>query len=283
MQLINSVTSITSPIIGGILLSLISIEFFILANSVSFFLSAISECFLQIPHVPPQKRKSIAPIGLRITVKYILTNKWAFRIACTDCILNFALALGVLSLFQIVVTNKWGLTSEYLGFYNSMTATGSLVASILILRNRGEKTQDGDYPQKLLIIFSVVIICCACTIWASNFISIMACFFIFSLLQVIRGGTSVFINVSLLTTIQYRTPEAILGRVLGFINACSMTMIPIGITLSGILIDRMEAYILPLISGSFMLLFLLVANRLKIFVPGSSSNKIIDEGRCENE
>lgn len=264
MQLVVSISSVLAPMFAGIIVDYFSIETMMLIVILSFSSSAISACFLVFNQLQNKKIKKRGHNcgSVYDSIQYIFVNKWAFRLVFTECVMNFTLAFGILSVFQIVVTNIWNLSSKYLGVFNSMEAIGILVTSCLIYNKSHLKMQTDIYPRHCLIALLCTILLSAICIIASATIPIIICFIILSFLQFLKGCCCAKINISIVTAKQLYIPEKILGRVLGIMNACSFIMIPFGLLLSGILVYRIEIYMLPLMSGVIMFLFLLISDTI---------------------
>jgi len=75
---------------------------------------------------------------------------------------------------------------------------------------------------------------------------------------VISGASVIYANIPIQLVIQRETPDNMRGRIFALLETSSIGIFPIGLILSGLLLERIPVYILPLLSGAVMILITLV-------------------------
>lgn len=79
-------------------------------------------------------------------------------------------------------------------------------------------------------------------------------FIVFIVLQFVILASIVFINIPIEVTMQRIIPDNMRGRVFGLVTTFAMSCLPIGYIVSGILIDFVPVWILPVASGVLLLI-----------------------------
>ena len=70
---------------------------------------------------------------------------------------------------------------------------------------------------------------------------------------VISGASVIYANIPIQLVIQRETPDNLRGRVFALLETSSISIFPIGLILSGLLLEKIPVYILPLLSGAVMI------------------------------
>jgi len=260
-KIIDSISSILGPMVGGIVFALIDIKMFILINGISFVFSGISEMFIDFNF-----NKDGSEIEERNTEKgaegkisfikdikegfiYIGTQKNLINFIAVFVALNFCLGYGISVPLPYIINNILNLTSGQLGLIEGAFPVGLIIGAIFI-----KKVTDSVSFSKLLGS--------ACIILAISmiFMGIPLVFFYdifhdnvyviyYSLIMMISGISISFIDIPIMIIFQKMIPEEYRGRVLSLSIMLAKVMLPVALIISGILINKIEAFILPITGG----------------------------------
>ncbi len=259
---IGSLTGIIAPVIGGMLFGLITINLFLLLNAVSFFISAITEMFIDFKFVKVDNEESI-DVKEKMTLKckltllfqdikevfnYIKNNEVLYILIRFAFLINFVLA-SIQVIMPFIINNVLKMTTVKFGIIETSFSVGFLLASIIIgnLPEKDRKLKSFCLGLFIMGICAVLIGIPTIPILSSINTNIFFIFYI--LIQYIFGVCIIVINVPMMVSIQKFTPDNIRGRVMGIIFALSGGIAPLGIILSGLLIDIIPSYIIPMLAG----------------------------------
>ena len=252
-SIVSNLFSMLSPMIAAGLYGVLGMQGILLLNSVSFFLSAFSETFIEVPalHKKPQK----------VSLEYFWKDfkeglsimkdlKIVRNIIGLGMILNFSLgALFSVGLFYIL-REVLSASDVELGIFSSLLSL-SMVLTPLLLAGFAKKVDLG----KLLIysFFAVSLV-----ILSMGFIVSDGLFgrkMIFLLLMGLSFIIGVFVsmaNISLGTLFDTLVPKQAMGRV-GTVMGLMMTIIqPVGQVLMGIGMDTLKPQYPILVAGAIM-------------------------------
>lgn len=80
-------------------------------------------------------------------------------------------------------------------------------------------------------------------------------YFVYYIICLLIGGVAVVsANIPMYIIIQRETPDNIRGRIFGLLETLCIGISPIGLILSGLLIEKIPVYILPILSGIAMII-----------------------------
>lgn len=252
-QLIISFLGIITYFLSGIVFEYVTIYYFALLDGLLSLLCVCMVRYLSLfktsTHNYSQKDSEQKFVHV---MKYIARESWALRIVAMECLFNFLLAFGVMTIYQMVIVNVWGLSAKCLGLFSGIDVAGIFVASVVMRRKSTSSECKKTLPYKLLMLYSIVILASSAVIYCGNKYVVSICFIILCCLQFGRGLMGGMLNVTIVSLKQFFFPSSLLGRALGIMNALSISMIPFGLALSGSIMLNIPVFVLPLISGSIM-------------------------------
>jgi MFS family permease len=257
MQMITSISSITAPLFGGMLLASIEVYDVVLLNSISFILSALSECFINVGKTC-EKAKAAAIAEIFEAIQYVHHAKSIKCITIFECILNFCIPFGVTSLLPYIIINNWKLPSSMLGIFNSMMAIGAVIGSSLFLYRLKKKFS----LYKLSGIISIILFLDALIIYIDNNFIIMYLFILLCINQLIFGIIVANINIMILSVKLQTTPKNIIAKILGLTHSTSMLMVPAALILSGYLCSKLATHVMPLFSAIIIAISIIVFRKI---------------------
>jgi MFS family permease len=256
-ETINSLASIMSPFIGGILFVFININIFIFINVISFLLSTILELFIDFNYNKKEykcnniKNNNIL-LDMMDGISYLKSNKLVLIMYIFALFLNFFFALGLTIPFPYIVNNILKLPSFEFGILEAMAPigiiAGSIILSIFPERDKKYKTVICGLIVQSFIMILLGLSMLPIYLNTNKFIYFLLYIALIFVLEVFSS----IVNISVRVTIQRIIPDVIRGRILGFLSTLSLAITPIGLSISGALIDKLPPYILPLLVGLFL-------------------------------
>lgn len=255
--------------VGGILYRILGAPLLFLLDGVSYLASALSECFIHLPEKPkatePQKshreRARAFFEETKIGIRYVAHNtglrNLVFVIAFYNCLANAAFFVWI----PFYVEDHLGLGVLWYGIILAVGGFGGLLGSLLA------SYYDPPQPTKgWLVLFFFIVESVAFMGFGTsrNVYASMACLLVMD----IMGN---YINVSIITLIQTRTPDALLGRVMGALGLVTKSLIPFAMAIAGIITDLLHRQVggAFTIAGLCMLLlslWLMIQPRIRAYL-----------------
>ena len=253
-KIIDSTSQIMGPIAGGIIFALVDINLFILVNSISFLISAVFECFIIFKFKNDEnnllKNSEInfkKDIGEGI--KYILKNDYIKFLFSVFMIINFFLGFAITVPMPYIINNILNLGSVNFGIIQGAFPVGIMIGALFVKRIENEKKYlNSFFPIITLLSASMILIGVPLLISYSRYMK-FAYVIYYSLIMGILGVIISFIDIPVFSILQKRVPGYILGRVLSISVTFAKILLPIGLISSGVIIEFIPAYILPIIGG----------------------------------
>lgn len=243
---ISSFSSLTGPVLGGILYSAYGLEPVLWVCMICFSLSAVMEIFIRIPF---QKQPSdggiwkTARTDFTESVRFIRREKPVIgKVLLVVCGINFFLSAMIIVGLPYLVTEVLNLeasqANRLYGFAEGALAAGGLTGGICagVFSDRLDIHQSGK----------LIIACAACVFPISaglvlfssgmiNYVMITICCF----------GVMVFstiFTVQMMSFVQKETPQNMIGKVIAVLLTVSMCAQPLGNALYGILFEIGKGY-----------------------------------------
>ncbi len=252
--------------VGGILFMALGAPLLILINGFTFLFSAVSEYFIKIPQVLPEKKEKISQqfgsfLGdIREGLSFILKSPGLRNLIFASIFLTF-FTVPILILLPFYVEDFLHAEGYWYGiilsFYGLGSLLGFLLAGGLRINGRLRASLTTKFMVANAIVLGILIIA------SSPYHAII--------ISVISGLFSGFISINVITVVQQTTPSATRGRVFGFISAFSGSITPLGMGLSGVIADMtgQNIPIIYLVCSMFLLLvsiFILFNRQTKKFL-----------------
>lgn len=265
-RIIDSISSVLGPVIGGIVFVTFNIETFILFNSISFLISSILDWQIDFNLYKSSDSNKSRDISKKINyfsemkegLKYLLDQK-----NITDSILlfiavNFFISFSVSIPMPIVLNNILMIPEKNYGFIQSGFPIGMIVGSIIVKKiiNKFKLNNIFSFAG---IIMSVGIILLSIPLivkinkYNMNYIS--AYYFI---IMIFIGTCISLIDIPFTHNLQTNINEEYRGRVISLTISLIKTVVPISYLISGILVDKIAPYIIVLSGGVMILLISII-------------------------
>ena len=267
---VSSFSSLTGPVLGGLLYSAWGLKPVLWVCTVCFFLSAVMELFIRIPF----QRQNLDG-GILHTVKNDFSESIRFLRTEKPCMViqkGMFVVCGI-NLFlsaMIIVAMPWLITeildldaafaNRLYGFAQGALAAGGLAGGILsgIFADRLHvRTSAHILAACALCIFPIGITLLLSDSGILNYLVLtICCFFIMV--------CSTIFMVQMMTFIQTETPPHLTGKVISLILTVSMCSQPLGNAMYGVLFEagRGYEYAIVLFSGTVSLMIAVRAQKI---------------------
>lgn len=257
-SLLMSIGSVISPGIAALAYGSLGLEGVFIINSISFFLSALSEVFLVIPRNAKKREKLSfnSFIGeFKEGIGFIVKRKDIINIVTLAIILNFA--FGSFTVGSTYISKIILKVSDFqYGIVDSVGVIGMIVASFLI-GWLSKKNSIGKNLYSSLLISSAVLSSYAIVAFKS-FVEIEnSIIYLYLLMLLITfviclyiGLANTFINIYF----QYIVPLEFMGRVSTVMGTGCMIAMPLSNMIYGYLFDKISVSNIFLISSVIMVI-----------------------------
>lgn len=271
-QAAESVSSIVSPILGGIIYYIMPINLFIIINGISFILSAISEMYIDFNFFKESAEDktsdrfdlSAVLTDLRSGFAFFREQKVLFTLFKFAIILNFFIGPSMGVVMPFIINNTLSLSEVHYGLIEGSFSVGALISSLIISRlpEREKKLPAllfGTSCCGVVFLFMALPVLSSVKLFSDNaytayYMSMMT---LFSILLMI-------VNIPIMVLIQKLTPDHMMGRVISLVQTMASAITPVGLIVMGILVDILPVYTALLASGVVFLLTALMLSRNKV-------------------
>ena len=256
INVVSSLASLLGPVLGGLLYSAYGLLPVLVLCAVCFFLSAVMECFIRIPH---RKRERGGSVGEMIrqdfseSFRFIrkekpVVGKGVLVTFGINLFLSAMITVGIPYLVTEVFPLEASLANRLCGFAQGSLAAGGLAGGILA----------GIFGKRLKIqkAGNLLMACAACVFpiagallfipsGMGNFLVLSVCSFAIMLLATV-------FSVQVMAFVQAETPPALVGKVISLVMAVNMCAHPLGDGFYGFLFEAFYGleFVVILFSGT---------------------------------
>lgn len=238
---------------GGVLFRLLGAPVLFLVDGVTYLVSALSEAFITIPQVLPERGASWrdelgrARHGLAEGLGYVWSRRGMRGFVVIAAVMNF---FGVpwIVLLPFYVQDTLGARADWFGYLLAALGAGSILGYVVAgwIRVRGT-------ARSILLVACLAGTgaCMASLFWIRTPVVALAA----------HAGTGFMLgvfNVFVVTLLQLETPDALRGRVFGVLDAVTLGISPLAMALAGVAAD-LVGHDTPVIFGACGAVFLLTA------------------------
>ncbi|VYT84442.1 MFS transporter [Clostridium tertium] len=277
-----SIGNVISPAIAALVYGSLGLKGVFIVNSISFFISAISEMFLVIPRNVKDKGKlSLNKFTgeFKDGINFILKKRDIINVVCLAVILNFAFgsfSVGGAYLSKIILN----VSDFQYGLVDTFGVVGMIFATFLI-GWQSKKRSLGKNLYLSLMISSVVL--AGYAIVSSKSIASIenGVFYLYLLLLLITFILCLFIglaNTFLSVGMQSIVPLEFMGRVSTVVSTGAMIASPLSSMVYGYLFDKVSVASIFLISSGVMIIAMLFFKKSLYQI---KIDKEIKEENCE--
>ncbi|HDR7622532.1 MULTISPECIES: MFS transporter [Bacillus] len=270
-KIIDSVSLILGPMLGGIVFAVFDIKIFIIINGISFILSGISILFIHfklfefnINEEYPKRRINFIK-DIKEGFSYLIEKeslKNTFRILIS---LNFFLGFAVTVPLPYIINTVLNLSSKQFGIIQGTFPVGMIIGAILVkkITNRFSYSYLLKKLSSMLAVFMIIsgIPVLFKSFEVNDFVYVIT----YCVVMFFLGLIIALIDIPLIYFMQKEIPDEYRGRVLSIGLSIGKMMQPIALALSGLLLNYIPAYTLPITGGIvFLILNKAYSNKLNL-------------------
>ena len=259
-KIIESASSILGPMIGGMIFALLDIRLFIIINSFSFGISAFLQLFMDFLFNHRNEEKDGEKFNIFTDIihgiTYLRSKKGIVNMFGTFIALNFFIGLSINVPMPYIVNNILKLSSNLFGIIQAFFSIGMIVGALIIRKSLNKFSH-----QKIVKVMTNILSICMIAIGFSVIIQYKIydnnnLYVIYFCSIMLLAGISIsVIDIAIFYEFQQTIPDVIRGRVLSIGITIAKITLPIALIIAGTLINRIPAYILPIISGVGLWIF----------------------------
>ena len=253
---IDSTALILAPVLGGLIFAFTEIKTFILINAVCFIFSAGIETMIDFNY----NIKSTAEINddggfvedIEDGLTYIRKSSEIVKMINVLVILNFFISFSVTVPLPYIINNLLNLSSNQYGIIQGAFPVGMILGAVAV----GKIIEKIDYMK--LLIFSSITLSVAIALLGLPLIladaSSLAYMIYYISIMVIFGIAISFIDVPILWLMQKSIPDNLRGKVLSISMSIVKLIAPLGLVISGMIINSVPVYIMTFAGGGILML-----------------------------
>lgn len=258
-KIIESISSIVGPMVGGIIFALIDIRLFIIINAFSFGISASLEIFMNFNFNCSNCEKSKENLNfftdITYAINYLKTKKNVINIFVVFIVLNFFIGLSINVPMPYIINNILKLNSNFFGIIEAFFSVG-IIFGALVIKKVMKKYSYTKITKTMNIILSICMIAIGLSVIINYKIHDKNFYLIYFILIMLLAGIAIAsIDIPLFYMLQQTIPDNFRGRVLGLGSSISKIILPIALIIAGALINLTPSYILPIVSGLGLYIF----------------------------
>ena len=255
-KVIDSTALILAPVLGGLIFAFTDIKTFILINAVCFIFSAGIETMIDFNY----NIKSTAEINddggfvedIKDGLTYIRKNSEIVKMINVLVILNFFISFSVTVPLPYIINNLLNLSSNQYGIIQGAFPVGMILGAVAV----GKIIEKIDYMK--LLIFSSITLSVAISLLGLPLVladaTSLAYMIYYISIMVIFGIAISFIDVPILWLMQKSIPDNLRGKVLSISMSIVKLIAPLGLVMSGMIINSVPVYIMTFAGGGILML-----------------------------
>lgn len=269
-RIIDSISSILGPVLGGIVFVIFDIKTFILFNSISFFISSILDWKIDFNLFKSNSSDNDRVINKNYFIeikegfKYLISKKSIKDFIIIFIIYNFFISFSISIPMPIILNNIFMMPEKNYGFIQSGVPIGMIIGAIII-KKIINKLKLNNLLSLIGTLMSIEIILLAIPLigkinsYNINYLSVYY-FFIMMFIGICISLVDIPFSYSIQTDIE----EGYRGRVLSLTISLVKTVVPISYLASGLLLDKVNPLIIVLFGGIAILIVSVSYYKFKI-------------------
>ncbi|SCY61427.1 MFS transporter [Alkaliphilus peptidifermentans] len=252
-KIIDSISAILGPMVGGVVFVLVDIRLFIFLNGVSFLFSGVSELFINFNYnntLKMQENKSLSFLeDIKAGLEYIRDTEGLTKLMGTFVYLNFFIGLSITIPLPFIINNVLKLESNYYGIIQGGFPIGMIIGALGVKRIRGKMTYNKLLNRMCLLLSLAMILVGVPVLLGVVELQANLLFIYYTILTVVMGFAISLVDIPLFYELQTIIPDEYRGRVLSIGIAIGKAILPVALIISGMLINLLPAAVLPITGG----------------------------------
>ncbi|SFB09259.1 MULTISPECIES: MFS transporter [unclassified Bacillus (in: firmicutes)] len=260
-KIIDSLSMITGPMLGGVVFAFFDIRAFIIFNGVSFIVSGLMMLFMDFKLYCTSEMGKTEPTKLNFIrdikegFHYLLGRNSIMSLFVILISLNFFLGFSVTVPLPYMINNVLGLSSKEFGIIQAAFPLGMIIGALLVKKIMNRMPYQSllkmlCYSLSLFMVLSGMPVLLKGLEWGGHSYVIYYGVVMFSL-----GVIIAWIDIPLAYFMQTAISDEYRGRVLSIGISIAKTMLPLAMLASGSLLSSVPSFIMPIVGGILFLLF----------------------------
>ncbi|WML57813.1 MFS transporter [Neobacillus sp. PS2-9] len=262
-KIIDSISSIMGPMLGGIVFAIFDIRTFIMINGISFIFSGISMMLINFKQFQQQSNEELPKEKIHFLrdikdgFHYITARKKILNLFILLISLNFFLGFTVTVPIPYIMNTVLGLGSKNFGIIQGSFPVGMIMGALMV-KKLTKKIPYSSFLRYLSVSLSTLMIITGLPVLLEKYQFAPVFYVIFySIVMFLIGAIVALIDIPLSYIMQNEIPEEFRGRVLSIGISIGKAMLPLALVTSGILLTLIPSYMIQMIGGGLFLLFIL--------------------------
>ncbi|MBD5492523.1 MAG: MFS transporter [Lachnospiraceae bacterium] len=248
---VASISYLTAPMLGGILYAAFGLKPVMYASVVCFFITALSECFIQLGHQHRTYQGNVLSMvkdDFSASIRFITKERADLMKLLLLAALSRFFVMGVTMVgIPFIVRTILGLDATYYGGAESALAIATILGSIAAGLLTGKLKME-----RLSFVLAAIGICIipAGIIFLFPFGAVIKYAVSVATFCGMQAAISIF-SIFAVSMIQQSTPDHLLGKVMAYTSAITMCAQPVGQMIYGFLFDgcREAVYLVLIPTG----------------------------------
>ncbi|MFD3449036.1 MFS transporter [Microbacteriaceae bacterium 4G12] len=268
-KIIDSVSSILGPMLGGLVFIIFDIRTFIILNGISFVISGLLMMFIDFKLFTTQANEDDSTEKIRFTKEmkegfhYLFGKKNVMNLIINLISINFFLGFSMTVPLPYIMNTVLKLSPKEFGIIQGAFPIGMILGA-LVVKKLTERVAYSNLLRYLNLSLATLMIISGIPVLLKSLEMnsiVYVCFY--SSVMLFLGVSLALIDIPISFFMQKEIPDEYRGRVLSIGISTVKTMLPLAIVLSGVLLNYVPSYIMPIVGGMlFLLLNMRPASRL---------------------
>ena len=262
---VSALSGLLGPIIGGILYGFAGIVPILAVGGVCFFLSAVMEIFIKIPHKRLPDRGGIlaaASHDLKESIHFIAKEnpvllKGTLIVSVFNLVLSSMIVIGL----PVIIKQVLVMSDQMYGYTQGALAAGGLLGGIMtgVLT---KKMRIGNCYMLLagasFLLIPMGVVLMSGSLALLSWLVISVCSFLMMVL-------STMFTIQMLTFVQSQTPSHLIGKVVAWVMTLAMCAQPVGQAIYGGLFENFKTQSWWIIFGAAVISAIVSVSSKRIF------------------
>ncbi|MBT2657909.1 MFS transporter [Bacillus sp. ISL-18] len=257
-KVIDSVSSIMGPMLGGMVFAFVDIRAFILINGISFLLSGVS--ILLIRFTSCQESKSAGQLKGKIVFTeeikdgfhYLIGRRKILNLFILLISLNFFLGFAVMVPIPYIMNTIFRIGAKEFGIIEGAFPVGMILGALLV-KKIIKRIAYSSLLRYLSVALSLLMVISGIPLMVEGLNDFWIVSF-YSLIMFLFGGVVALIDIPFSYIMQIEILDEYRGRVLSIGISIGKVLLPVAMVSSGFLLSHIPSYLVPTLGGGLFFL-----------------------------
>lgn len=257
-KVIDSVSSIMGPMVGGMVFALVDIRAFILINGISFLLSGVSIWLIKFTSCQRSasagqlKEKILFMKEIKDGFHYLIGRREILNLFILLISLNFFLGFAVMVPIPYLMNTIFRIGAKEFGVIEGAFPVGMILGALLV-KKIINRIAYSCLLRNLSLALSLLMVFSGIPLMLEGFNEFYIVSF-YCLIMFLFGGVVALIDIPFSYMMQKEIPDEYRGRVLSIGISIGKVLLPVAMVSSGFLLSHIPSYLVPILGGGLFLL-----------------------------